>query len=66
MNIAEKIYQEARRLPEPLSQEVLDFIEYLEAKHGLADATIETLKQSQQPVMVSIWGNDEDQVWDDW
>ena len=36
MNIADRIYEEVRRLPEPLTREVLDFIGYLEAKHGLS------------------------------
>ena len=35
MSVAEQIYQEAKRLPEPIAREVLDFIGYLEAKHGL-------------------------------
>jgi hypothetical protein len=39
MSVAEQIYLEAKRLPEPIAREVLDFIGYLEAKHGLAQAT---------------------------
>lgn len=30
MSIAKQIYQEALKLPDPLAQEVLDFIEYIE------------------------------------
>ncbi|MEO5354967.1 MAG: DUF2281 domain-containing protein [Magnetococcus sp. XQGC-1] len=35
MNVVEKIQNEVYGLPEPLQQEVLDFIGYLEARHGL-------------------------------
>ena len=37
MSIADHIYEEVQRLPEPLAQEVFDFIGYLEAKHGLRE-----------------------------
>lgn len=65
MDIAEKIYQEARRLPEPLAREVLDFIGYLETKHGLRDLQIEPLKQAQIHAMSNVWDNLEDEAWND-
>ena len=65
MDIAEKIYKEASRLPEYLAKEVLDFIEYIEKKHGLMDKEIENLKETQVPVMNYIWDNKEDGVWDE-
>jgi|GEM_PF-809811 len=65
MNLAERIYQEAQRLPEPLNREVLSFIEYLEFKHGIADRGIENLKMAQQPVMDRIWDNPQDDAWDE-
>jgi hypothetical protein len=65
MNIAQKIYEQARRLPEPLAREVLDFIEYIEAKHGLKDIGSEHLKEAQIPVMTSVWDNTEDEVWNE-
>jgi len=65
MNIAEVICREARRLPEPLAKEVLDFIGYLEAKHGLRDRGVEHLKQAQAPVIDHVWDNQEDEVWND-
>jgi len=65
MSIAEKIYQEARRLPEPSAREVLDFIGYIEARHGLSDIQTEHLKQAQTPVMHHVWDNMEDEVWND-
>jgi len=65
MNIAQKIYEQARQLPEPLAKEVLDFIEYIEAKHGLKDIGSEHLKETQIPVMKSVWDNTEDEVWNE-
>jgi len=65
MNIAEKICEEVRRLPEPLAREVLDFIGYIEARHGLSDIQTEHLKQAQTPVMHHVWDNIEDEVWND-
>ena len=65
MNTAEKIYKEASRLPEHLAREVLDFIEYIEKKHGLLDKEIQNLKEAQIPVMNHIWNNEEDGVWDE-
>ena len=66
MNIADHIYREVRRLPEPLAQEVFDFIGYLEAKHGLLDPNTEELKDAQSQVMGKLWENPEDEVWDEW
>jgi len=65
MNVVEIVCREARRLPEPLAREVLDFIGYLEAKHGLRSLGIEHLKQAQTPVMDHVWDNPEDEVWRD-
>jgi hypothetical protein len=55
-----------RRLPAPLTREVLDFIEYLEAKHGLTDHGIDEVKSAQLPTMERIWSNIEDDIWNDW
>ena len=65
MTTAEKIIQEVNRLPEPLAREVLDFIGYIELKHGLLDRLTEELKQAQEPAMQHIWANPEDEVWND-
>ncbi len=40
MNLAEKIQSGIHRLPEPLVQEVLDFIGYLEFRHQLMEPNI--------------------------
>lgn len=65
MNTAEKIYQEARRLPDALAREVLDFISYLEIKHGLRDTQAEDLKAAQEPAMRRVWDNPEDEIWNE-
>ena len=66
MNIAEHIYREVRRLPEPLAREVLDFIGYLEIKHGLTERSTEEVKKAQEQVMEKLWENPADEVWDEW
>jgi len=35
MSLAELIYQHSRRLPEHVAREALDFIEFLEQRHGV-------------------------------
>ncbi|MFH1353184.1 MAG: DUF2281 domain-containing protein [bacterium] len=37
MTVAEKIIQHIRTLPEVIQTEVLDFVEYLETKAGIAE-----------------------------
>ncbi len=63
MSTAEKIFKEAQKLPDPLAQEVLDFIGYIEMKHGLRDRPTEELKQAQEPAMRHVWDNQDDEVW---
>ena len=63
MSTAERIFKEAQKLPDTLAQEVLDFIEYIEIKHGLRDRLTEELKQAQEPVMRHVWDNQDDEVW---
>lgn len=65
MDIAEKIYNEVSRLPEHLAREVLDFIEYLEKKHGIQDQDLQNLKEAQVLSMNNVWDNEEDEVWND-
>ncbi len=62
MNVADKICEKARDLPEPLAREVLKFIDRI---YGRQDAGVEELKKAQVPVMKRIWENKEDDVWND-
>jgi hypothetical protein len=38
MSLAELIYQHSRRLPDHIAREALDFIEFLEQRHGVANS----------------------------
>jgi hypothetical protein len=65
MSTAEQIMREIQKLPEPLAREVLDFIGYIEFKHGLKDRMTEELKKAQEPAMRHVWDNPEDEIWND-
>ncbi len=65
MSTAEQIIREIQKLPEPLVREVLDFIGYIELKHGIRDRLTEELKQAQTPAMQHIWDNHEDEIWNE-
>jgi len=54
MSTAEQIMREIQKLPEPLAQEVLDFIGYIELKHGIKDRLAEELKPAQTPAMEHV------------
>lgn len=60
MNVADKICEKAKNLPEPIAREVLEFIERVSELH---DAASEGMKKAQESVMNRIWGNEEDDVW---
>jgi hypothetical protein len=65
MTAVDKVIRELARLPEPLVNEVLDFIAYLEIKHGLKDIGAEQLSAAQLPAMKQLWDNPEDDAWND-
>ena len=62
MSLAELAYQELQRLPQPIVQEVIDFIGYLERKHGIDDAY---LMMAQSESLSKTWENSEDDAWND-
>ena len=62
MSLAELAYQELQRLPQPMVQEVIDFIGFLEQKHGIDDAG---LMMAQSDSLSKIWDNSEDETWND-
>jgi hypothetical protein len=62
MNVADKICEKARNLPEPLAKEVLEFIEQISAK---PDSDIEELKKAQKSAMEKIWNNKTDDIWNE-
>ena len=62
MNVADKICEKAKDLPEPFAREVLAFIERIIAQR---DTGIKDVKKAQEPVMKRIWGNAEDDIWNE-
>lgn len=60
MNVADKICEKARDLPEPLAIEVLKFIERISAHEG---SDVEDLQSAQEMAMKRIWDNTEDEIW---
>ena len=45
MNTLVRIAEQTQKLPEPLQQEVLDFIEFLQHKHALSTVQANTRKR---------------------
>jgi hypothetical protein len=65
MTAVDRVIKELSKLPEPLVNEVLDFIAFLELRHGLKDASAEQLKSAQLPAMHKLWDNPDDESWND-
>lgn len=65
MSTAERIYQEVQRMPESLAREVLDFVQFLEVRHGLRTEMDQNLKEAQRVSMNKVWDNAEDEAWND-
>ncbi|MBF0163351.1 MAG: hypothetical protein HQL97_13380 [Magnetococcales bacterium] len=64
--LAERIENEVRRLPEALAWEVLKFIGYLEFRHGLRTGSdLDGLMMAQEEAMRHVWDNPDDEVWND-
>jgi hypothetical protein len=62
MNVADKICEKAKDLPESLAKEVLEFIEQISVHR---DSGAEAFKKAQEPVMKQIWDNKEDDIWNE-
>ncbi len=62
MNLAEKIYQTVKPLPESIAQEVLDFALFLRQREE--NSEWQNLMMAQSSALVD-WDNDEDEVWND-
>lgn len=63
--LAEQIYSAVKPLPDHYAQEVLDFVEFLSSKVNNDAAQMNDLMQAQSVSMQQVWGNDEDEVWND-
>ncbi len=62
MGIADLVYEQAKRLPEHLAREVLDFVGYLADRQEREHER--DLMTAQQPTLTSVWDNPEDEAWD--
>jgi len=61
MNTAELIFEQVKDFPEPLAQEVLDFVGYLRTK--LEHGEVLDLMLAQQQSLAGVWDNTADEVW---
>lgn len=57
LNLAERIHNEVRRLPDALAQEVLDFIGHLEFRHGLLEPNHEDQRYHMAESIVAFRGS---------
>ena len=62
MSIAERIYEQVKALPEPLAQEVLDFVAFLRERGDRAEWR--DLMAAQAASFAPVWNNAEDALWD--
>ena len=63
MSTAEKIYEHVKTLPEPAVQEVLDFVEFVEAKLGRSGTEalrVRTERLRAMRAAKGIWQNRDD------
>lgn len=61
MTIAERIYESAKPLPEPLAREVLDFIAFIKARR--LDPEVDDLIRAQASSLEAVWDNIDDDAW---
>jgi len=62
MAIADLLYEQAKKLPEHLAREVLDFVGYLaEREERWLDRD---LINAQESALTTEWDNAEDEAWD--
>ncbi len=61
MNIEEKIIEEMQYIPEPLLNEVLDFLQFLKQKHPII--TTETALLSESSLAKDWLKPEEDEAW---
>ena len=63
MTIADLVYEQAKRLPDHLAREVLDFIGYLRERQERGEWR--DLTDAQAGGLEAVWDNAEDRAWDD-
>ena len=62
MTIAELIYEQVKRLPDPAAREVLDFVGYIRERGERSDWR--DLMNAQSASLAPVWDNSEDQILD--
>ena len=62
--LKEQITQELEKLPEPLLQEILDFVQFLQAKYQ-KDKTLEITIMSESSLQKDWLRPEEDAAWQD-
>ena len=62
MSLADLIYEQAKKLPERLAQEVLDFVGFLAEREERGQDR--DLEKAQTSALTSVWDNVEDEAWD--
>lgn len=62
MNVREKIIQQIEYIPEPLLNEILDFIQFLKYKH-LSQEKLETALLSESSLQKDWLTPEEDEAW---
>lgn len=61
MSTAETVYEQVKKLPEPLAREVLDFIGYLRERGEQREWR--DLMNAQAKALEAMWDSAEDDVW---
>lgn len=61
MSIADLVYEQAKRLPDHMAREVLDFIGYLRERQERGEWR--DLMNAQTGGLKALWDNAEDQAW---
>jgi hypothetical protein len=60
MKISEKIYEEVKKVPEPLQAEVLDFVEYLTSKVRREGTSEDELSSANLSLSLAMKGTDDE------
>lgn len=58
MSIADQVYEQVKKLPEPLAREVLDFVGFLRERQDLGEWR--DLMSAQAASLAPLWDNTED------
>ncbi|MEA3642780.1 MAG: DUF2281 domain-containing protein [Lamprobacter sp.] len=57
MTLAEQLDEKVRTLPDDLAREVLDFVDFIEARYAVKSTSEQDLQQAQASAMSHVWDN---------